>query len=292
VIKYNHFPEISNKIETVADFFYPGTNNIMQYNDFCVRYNCVISVEKFIDIRYTINLALQKLKLPQSRLNCAQFPQRPILIDIAMSTRKGCSTYCKLLSKKSILNNKMHLREAKWHTELGSTFSLNFWDKARNLCARIDFDNQLKWLQYQLVRNSLQTNYIVNHFKPNVSKFCTYCKDPNSDELVSHLFWFCPYVSQFITEIFNFIGNTGLDVNPTREQFLFGFQNTQPYNPKNYICLVLKKYIWRTKFKTETLTLVGFKNQLKSYLCDLKYFFQFKNVPNQFNEWNALYNAL
>ena len=292
VIKYNDFPEIAHKIETVADFFYPSTNNIMQYNDFCARYNCVISEEKFIDIRYAITLAIQKLKFPHFKLNFAQSPQRPILIAIAMSTKKGCSPYCKLLSKKSELNNKIHLREAKWHTELGSTFSVNFWDKTRNLCAKIDFDNQLKWLHYQIARNSLQTNFIVNHFKPNVSKYCTYCKDPNSDELVSHLFWLCPYVSQFLTEIFNFIGNSGLEITPTREQFLFGFQNIQPYSPKNYICLVLKKYIWRTKFKSAILSLVGFKSQLKSYLCDLKYVFKFRNVPNQFNEWNNLYNAL
>ena len=92
--------------------------------------------------------------------------------------------------------------------------------------------------------------------------------------------------------IVNFIGNSGLDITPTREQFLFGFQNILSYSPKNYICLVLKKYIWRTKFKSAILTMVGFKSQLKSYLCDLKYVFKFRNMPNQFNEWNNLYDAL
>ena len=82
------------------------------------------------------------------------------------------------------------------------------------------------------------------------------------------------------------------DISPTKEQFLFGFQNIPPFSPKNYICLVLKKYIWRNKFKSATLTLVGFKSQLKSYLCDLKYVFEFRSMPNQFNEWNDVFNAL
>ena len=265
---------------------------MMEYNTFCERYNCQLSEEKFIDIRYTIKLAIQKLKLPNSRLNTAQYPQRPILIDIAMSTNKGCSAYCKLLAKKSTLNNKIHLRETKWHNELGLNFSINFWDNARRICSSIDFDNQLKWLQFQIVRNSLQTNVIVSHFKRNVSKNCTFCQDPNSEELVSHLFWSCPNVYIFLNDVFAFISNTCLNFSPTKEQFLFGFQKIDPYQPKNYIPLVLKKYIWLSKFRTPQLTLVGFRAHLKSYICDLKFMFQFKNVPEKFNEWNTIFDAL
>jgi hypothetical protein len=98
IVKYNDFPEISTKINTLADFFIPNTNTMMEYNTFCERYNCQLSEEKFIDIRYTIKLAIQKLKLPNSRLNTAQYPQRPILIDIAMSTNKGCSCLLQTLS--------------------------------------------------------------------------------------------------------------------------------------------------------------------------------------------------
>ena len=59
IIKYANFPEISDKIRTLADFFYHGTNEFMQYNHFCERHSCNISEEKFIDIRYTIMSALQ-----------------------------------------------------------------------------------------------------------------------------------------------------------------------------------------------------------------------------------------
>ena len=69
MIKYTDFPEISNHINTIADFYYHGTNSFMQPNDFQERFNCVISEEKYVDIRYSINLALQKLKLPVTRLN-------------------------------------------------------------------------------------------------------------------------------------------------------------------------------------------------------------------------------
>ena len=104
-----------------------------------------------------------------------------------MSTTKGCSYYNKLLSLKSVLKNKIQRREEKWHAELGSTFSVYFWNKARKHCDNIFFDNQLKWLQFQVVRNSLQTNYIVNHFMPKIPKICSYCKECSSIEIISHI---------------------------------------------------------------------------------------------------------
>ena len=292
IIKYGDFPEISNHVNTLADFFYPGTNEYMQLEDFQERFNCVISEEKYVDIRYTIRLALQKLNLPITRLNPAHYPLRPILIDIAMSTTKGCSYYNKLLSLKSVLNNKIQLREIKWHAELGSTFSVFFWNNARKHCANIFFDNQLKWLQFQVVRNSLQTNYIVNHFKPNIPKICSYCKVNSSIEIISHIYWFCPYISDFLNEVSEFLNDLGLEYNPTKEQFLFGFQNTQAYQLKNFLSLVIKKYIWKSKFKTAILTMDRFKTILKTHLCDLRYMFQTKNLHDQFNEWNTIYDAL
>ena len=59
------------------------------------------------------------------------------------------------------LSNNMGIREQKWHVELGKTFSVYFWEKARKLCASINFENPLKWLQFQVLRNSLKTNALI-----------------------------------------------------------------------------------------------------------------------------------
>ena len=92
------------------------------------------------------------------------------MIDIALSSNKGCGRYYQLLRKKAILNNKIHKRESKWHQELGTHFSIDFWNNARRFYTDIKIDNKLKWLQFQTVRKSLQTNYIVGHFMNNVQK--------------------------------------------------------------------------------------------------------------------------
>ena len=129
------------------------------------------------------------------------------------------------------------MREAKWHNKLGTVLSLNFWNQARILCSKIDFDNQLKWLQFQIVRNCLQTNYIVNHFKPNVPKFYTFCQVLDSNEVVSHILWFCPKIAHFIQEVSIFINDQGIEFNPTKIEFLFGYKNIQTYSIRNFISL-------------------------------------------------------
>ena len=230
-------------------------------------------------------MALQKLNLPTIKLNIIKLPQRPIIIDIAMSCSKGCNMYSKLISKKSTLNNKMYLREEKWHSELGQHFSVDFWENANKLHTKIDFDNQLKWLQYQIVRNCLQTNAIVSKFKPNISKACSYCQRPDSVELISHLFWTCPIVTDFLNDVFTLISNTGTIFSPSKVQFLFGVSNYEVFQPQNYISLVLKKYIWQTKFKSKNLAIDRFKALLKSYINDLKFMFDYKDMSDRYNDW-------
>ena len=59
------------------------------------------------------------------------------------------------------------------------------------------------WLQYQITRNSLQTNYIVSHFQRNVTRSCQYCQ--NSDELISHIFWSCIKITDFLQQVISYL---------------------------------------------------------------------------------------
>ena len=144
VIAPNNFPVIASSVSTLSDFFYPCTNMLMERNDFCDKYNINVTEEDFIEIRYIINLAFQKLKLSPNRVIQAVQPFKPLLIDIALSTKKGCSFYYKLIRKSKNLSVTMVTREQKWHTELDKTFSVFFWEKARKLCASINYENPLK----------------------------------------------------------------------------------------------------------------------------------------------------
>ena len=263
----------------------------MSKNDFCNRYNLIVDDNKFVEIRYIITLALQKIGLPKHKLLPAEYPLKPLLIDVALSIKKGCSLYYKLLMKKKYLNNKNFIREEKWHLELNTRFSLITWDKIRHLNNTIKYDNPIKWLQHQIIRNCLQTNVIVSYFKANVGPECYYCNlEP---EKISHLFWSCQIVETFLNDVFTWVCSTGIQLNPTKEQFLFGYLD-QPYNtPNNYLILHLKKFIWITKFKpTKSLNMVGFKNYFNKVIKDLKNIYDEIENSAAFLVWSDLIDLL
>ena len=154
----------------------------------------------------------------------------------------------------------------------------------------IDFDNTNKWLQYQINRNSLQTNYIVSHFIGNVSPLCQYCGI--SAEKIAHLYWFCPYVRNFLSESFQYIRSTGINYEPSKLEFLFGVPSVSFDHPKNYISLMIKRYIWKSKFKDAVLNIVGLKSHIKYCLCELKFIYDIKEKAIEFNKWDPLYSDL
>ena len=282
------FPQIAGSISTLSDFFYPCSNVVMNKEDFCIRYGLEIEENDFIELRYIISLALQKLKIVNQRIIPAFRPFKPLLIDISLSTKKGCSAYYKILMKSKIMSNKIAVREQKWHTELNSTFSIFFWEKARKLCASIKYENPLKWLQFQIIRNSLQTNLIVSHFIANIGPECYYCQ--LSNEQISHLFWLCPIVSRFLEEVFDLITEYGILFRPTKLQFLFGYLEEAYSTPRNYLTLFVKKFIWNCKFKSDGgLSIVGFKSFLVYILGDIKKMYEITNKPAYFDEWNDLF---
>ena len=124
-------------------------------------------------------------------------------------------------------------------------------------------------------------------FKDTVSVRCTLFTDTVSVRCIL----FTDTVS--VNNLFlYFIDSAALNFHPTREQFLFGYQNLQFNDPKNYLALVLKKFIWTSKFKFGNLSMVGFKYYLKSVLSNLKVLYNLQKNENKFDVWNNLFNIL
>ena len=98
-LKTSDFPEIAQKISIVDDFYNQDTGNLLNKREFEQKYKCVISNETFTEIHYIIKTARASLgidngaKIPFSR------PIQPLLIKIINLTKKGCSSYSKLLRK-------------------------------------------------------------------------------------------------------------------------------------------------------------------------------------------------
>ena len=185
----------------------------------------------------------------------------------------------------------MQRRESKWHEELGTTFSTNFWTKTYQSLLSIKNDNRLKWLQFQIVRNCQYTNVRVNKFKPQISPLCTYCK--TETEVISHLYFRCPITFAFLRQTKEYFQELGVTIILNEHNILFGNKNETPESIDNQILLWIKSFIWANKFKNSFLSLSVFLEVFKQRLREVK---EMSDIDarsyKHFVKWIPIYNKL
>ena len=218
------------------------------------------------------------------------------MIGIANLVQKGCNVYYKILRKKINLNTPLTVREEKWHNELNCTFSIDFWNQTYILTSKIKNDNKFKYLQFQINRNSLFTNYRVNKFKNDIPPHCTFCSGPENLnpplEKIAHLFYDCNISQNLWIEIENWLRGQNIDIPRDRKIILFGFHD-QPINSlTNYIILCVKYFIWKSKFKSQELHLRAFQYFLRGKLDNLKNAYLHEGKDQKFEPFVPLHDSL
>ena len=154
----------------------------------------------------------------------------------------------------------------------------------------------MKYLQFQINRNSLYTNYRVNKFKNHISPFCTFCLGTNdmnpSLELISHLFYDCDISLNLWNDIKNWLRDQDIDIPLNRKTILFGIHEQSINSVPNYIILCVKYFIWKSKFKSQELFLRPFQQFLLSKLDDLKNAYLYEEKGQKFEPWTTIYDDL
>ena len=191
----------------------------------------------------------------------------------------------------------MNERENKWHNELNCIYGVEFWNKVYSLTASIKNDNKMKYLQFQINRNSLFTNYKVSKFKANVSPYCTFCMGAQGGnnmhlELVSHLFYDCVFVQNLWQEIKDWLNTFNFEISLDKKTIIFGIQDKNMSTIPNYIILCSKYFIWKVKFQSQRPTFSNFLKFLKNKLEDLKNACLYEDKNCKFEPWLVIYNSL
>ena len=164
------------------------------------------------------------------------------------------------------MSNPLSSRENKWHLELNATFGVNFWNNVYKLTSSIKRENRIKWLQFQINRNTLYTNYKINKFAPQISPHCGFCSDVNTGfehlELVSHLFYDCTVVLKLWEDWFLHL-TPSINIPIEKNNILCGVREESFDSIANFVILCGKYYVWKTKQTSGILSMVSFKNFLK-----------------------------
>ena len=260
------------------------------------RYGINISNESLLELHYIFKISRRNLGLRDDQAFPNFLPSQPLLINILNMSQKGCSLFYRLLRKHLNLKTSLSTRENRWHTELQQTFGIEFWNNTYNLAASIKNENKMKYLQFQINRNSLYTNYKVNKFKPHISPICTYCiannNQDNNTELISHLFYNCVYVMELWQQIKDWLSTLNLVLPLEKNKILFGVFEESSNSSINYIILCTKYFIWRSKFTNINLSLSIFQKYLFLKLNELKEAFNYRGKNSEFDQFAHIYACL
>ena len=187
-------------------------------------------------------------------------------------------------------------REEKWHMELGYALSNEFWRSTYKLTSEINNDNKIKWLQYQLNRNSLYTNIKVHKFNQQVAPTCTFClqNDPRTTNLesVSHLFADCDMVRGLWTGVRCWLDSLDLKLPESKTTILFGHHEQPITSVINHIILTVKFYIWFSRLQNQILNLNAFKKYLYTKLKELKNVYIYEKKEYKFDQWAVVFDSM
>ena len=193
-----------------------------------------------------------KMKVTYKEIN----PFIPSNISPILRHCKGSKAMYEILNK----TNDIPTGQVTWN----KTYDIkeNEWKAIHILPFRVTSYPALQWFQISINHNILVTNKLLQQMKIKDDALCTFCHSNN--ELIVHLFWQCSKTQQFIRSVSAWLSEYGIDCNISEKYFIFGWQEGQCFtNVLNFIILYAKYYIYLTRCKNLSLSLLVFKYKLK-----------------------------
>jgi zinc-binding in reverse transcriptase len=139
---------------------------------------------------------------------------------------------------------------------------LGFWNN-------VHFPNKVRCFVFSFINNSLPINTRASHFRPNVSRQCTFCviknvQDP-AEETFVHLFFECEFVRRIQDW---FVSKYLPETLPTIEEkklFFFGggFASKNPSVFSIAVPLLLQYLLWEMKIQKRVLSPLTLDNDFR-----------------------------
>ena len=244
----------------------------------------------YASVLSSIKKGFRLLNINIKRLSPMQKPYQSMLHLILSSTEKGCKKFYNILNSRSRTLFSTSKIEEKWHTELNTVYDVSTWDSVKRILANLKDNNNLKWLQYRILRRSLPTNRILCNFVPNTNNVCNFCHFAPDD--ISHMFFNCHIIRSFLESVDIFLREYNITIPINLKQFLFGLTKEPISSPSNMITLYVKGYIWQCKQVCISPNLVGFKRHMITILKTKHCINLINPSLNVFEDWRILYDHL
>ena len=126
---------------------------------------------------------------------------------------------------------------------------------------KVTRDSKLQWFQLRLVNRILPTNDFLFKIKIVNSPLCSYCEQV--PESYGHLFYECYIVKNFLVSLEKWMSDYDLIHEFSLMSMIFGVLGNDSI--LNLIIILIKQYIYTSKFKKKSLNLNAFKLILNNY---------------------------
>ena len=281
----------NKKICQVGDFFDCSCNppKLLSCEQINNKFNLKLNFLNFHRIKLAIVRAAENLnnKIYDINFSDTKSPKLPLIHKLSCLSNKGCGIYYKALKSREWSALSTSNCENKWQNELGTTLSVEFWNKIWRLNKYSLISNRMKWINLQIFRFILPTNYTVNKYKQTQDPGCSFC--PNHLELLPFLMWSCPEVRDFWSMVGNILGAYFPQFTLGRKEAIFGDAKSKPDSVINTMLLLGKQFIWRQKFGSKSLDELSFIIYMKNELNLLYQTMVFKGQKIKFcREWDVI----
>merc|ERR1712002_224514 len=190
-----------------------------------------MNIQNYNKLEQAINNGCNTLGITLNNTTKHPQPRQTNLTKILALQTKGCKKYSEIINCKTYQECNPSHCEAKWHSELNTNISIDIWNKYWQLNSKRIFNNQSKWIDYQILRHSLKTNHILHNFFNHIRDKCLFCS-ANPDTIL-HTMGSCVHtvtlwdnLKQILSLTYN---NTGKE--QTLNSKLFGYYELEQTHP-------------------------------------------------------------
>ena len=283
------FSSLRNKqLCQVGDYFncLKSPPELLPLQQLNIKYGVNLNFLNYHRIRKAIINAATWLnhKIYEEQFSDTKLPRLPLIHKLSCLSSKGCRPFYVALKSREWSGISTSESENKWLAELGAHFSLEFWEKIWFLNKQSIVSNKTKWVNLQICRFILPTNYSVNKYKPSQDPGCSFCI--HHLERLPFLIWGCPVVREFWDMVGNILKFYYPNFTLGRKEAIFGDIKSKGDSVINTMLLLAKQFIWKEKFCSKNIDEVKYISFMRKELNYLLENMDFKGNGIKFrNEW-------
>ena len=173
---------------------------------------------------------------------------------INSSKNKTTNSLYKLYMNNRTSNFK---HKEKWETILG--YPLN-WKKIYTMPFVATIDTCIQAFQYKIINRIIPTNKYLFKCKLTNSSLCDLCS--SNVESIVHLFWECPIIQDLWNSLKLYLQTYNIQVEFNLHNVMFGLEKLHKYNIANFMILLMKYFIFCSKYRHMIPNFQNFKNYL------------------------------